>query len=58
MLLKLRRGFGSVSAWVALFAVAGVAYAARRRTPQRVVAETPSQATGGDAASELSPLAE
>lgn len=31
MVKTLRRGIGALSAWAALFAVAGVAYAARRR---------------------------
>lgn len=55
MILKLRRGVGSLSAWVALFAVAGIAYAARRRTPQRVVA---GEAIEPTPESEVSPLAE
>ena len=36
MISKLRRSFGSLSAWIALFAVAGIAAAARRRVPQQV----------------------
>lgn len=55
MILKLRRGLGAVSAWVALFAVAGIAYAARRRTPERLITietDEPLQA------SEISPPGE
>jgi hypothetical protein len=36
MIDRLRRGFGSLTAWIALFAVAGIAAAARRRVPAQV----------------------
>jgi hypothetical protein len=36
MIDRVRRSFGSLSAWIALFAVAGIAVAARRRVPAQV----------------------
>jgi hypothetical protein len=47
MVARLRRGLGSLSAWAALFAVAGVAYAVRRRSTgatDAVTAESPDVA--------------